>query len=339
MATIADIASKAGVGVGTVSRVLNHSPLVSEATRRRVQLVIQAMDYQPSEMARRFSLGRTSTIGVIAPFFTSASVVERLRGVTEALHDAPYDLTIFNVDSPVQRIEQLQQLAHRGRADGVIDISLPLRDDEAQRFRDAGVPIVLIDVAHPLLPHVVIDDLQGGAMAARHLIDLGHQRIAFIGDPSRNAYGFTSSRNRRAGFERALSEAQLLLRPEYLKEGPHDRHVAHRLTNELLALPEPPTAIFAASDTQALGVLEAARNAHVAIPGNLSVIGFDDIEVAPYVGLTTIRQPLYASGVRGVELLLDILSGTPLTPLRETFSLELVVRQTTGPVIGRTEYP
>ena len=335
MATSEDVARLAGVSRATVSRIVNGSAPVSEEVRSRVQASIDLLQYKPNIVAQSLvrgqTPGRVRTVGVIAPFSLTYSVVERLRAISETLHDTSFDLTLFNVDSPAQRIQQFQQLTQRDRADGILVISLPLNDEYAQRFSENKVPVVLIDVAHPLLPHIIIDNVRGGEMATKHLLALGHRRIAFIGDQVRNQYGFTSSSDRLRGFAQALKQAELPLPPEYVKEGPHSRHIAHRLTNELLALPEPPTAIFAASDNQALGIMEAIRNANLRIPQDVSVIGFDDIEVAPYLGLTTIRQPLYMSGLRGTELLLDLLSGAPSQPIHETLPLELVVRQTTGP--------
>ena len=334
MATIGDIAAKAGVGVGTVSRVLNKNPSVSDRTRARVLAVMQELDYHPSHLAQGLSRGSTWTVGVIAPLFTQPSVVERLRGIVKSLRTSHYDLVLFNVDSPTQRTEYLQTLVGRGRADGFIIISLPLQVDEMARFRQAAIPLVLVDVAHDGLPSVVIDNVAGGAMAAQHLLNLGHRRIAFVGDQPRNAYGFTASRDRFQGFLQTLKAAGINPPLEYCKGGQHDRHIAHRLTTELLALAERPTAIFAASDTQALGVIEAVQAAGLRIPDDLSIIGFDDIEVAPYVGLTTIRQPLHMSGERGTLLLLDALrDGVAEIPsvLHEVLPLELIVRRTTAP--------
>jgi len=333
MATIADIAAKAGVGVGTVSRVLNKNPAVSDKTRRNVLAVMSELDYHPSHLAQGLSRGRTLTVGVIAPFFTHPSVVERLRGVVESLRSSEYDLILFNVDSPAQRTEYFQTLVRRDRADGFLVISLPLQDEEVAQSRRAKTPLALIDVAHDQIPHVVIDNVAGGQIATQHLLDLGHRRIAFVGDHHRNAYGFTASRDRCQGFLNALAAAGVEAPMSYRKEGQHDRHIAHRLTTELLALPERPTAIFAASDTQALGVIEAAQAAGLNLPSELSVIGFDDIEVAPYVGLTTIRQPLYHSGVRGATLLLDVLREASHDAIHEVLPLELVVRRTTAPLI------
>lgn len=338
MATIAEVAARAGVGIGTVSRVLNNSPAVSPATRERVLAVIRDLDYHPNQLARRFSLGQTSTIGIVVPFFTRPSAVERLKGLVDALGTSRYDLVLFNIDSPSKRLEHVRNLARRGRTDGIIVISLPLAEAEITQFRAAGVPVVGVDVRLADLPHIFIDNRRGGYLATRHLLDRGHTRIAFVGDLMPEPYGFTSSQDRFHGYRQALEEAALPIRPEYVRSGLHGRDEGRQLTAELMALPTPPTAIFAASDTQAVGVLEAARMSGVPVPRTLSVIGFDDIEIAPYVGLSTIRQPLYQSGVLAARMLLQALrahkgaaQGSDGDGRGVELPLELISRHTTGP--------
>ena len=159
------------------------------------------------------------------------------------------------------------------------------------------------------LPSVHIDDEAGGRLAAEHLLGLGHTRIAFIGDTEENPYGFDSSARRRRGYEAALRDAGVAIDPALVRSGPHGRDAARALARDLLGSSAPPSAIFAASDDQALGVLEAAESASVSVPDRLSVVGFDDLEVARYAHLTTVAQPLEASGARGVDLLLDALAG------------------------------
>jgi LacI family transcriptional regulator len=329
LATIAEVAEHAGVGVGTVSRVLNGDPRVADATRTRVLAVIERLDYRPSAAARNLSRGRTQTIAVVVPFLTSASAVERLRGVVDTLRDSSYHVVLFDVERPQTRDDVVSRLADRSSSDALLVISLPLRDAEVARLERARMPIVLVDGRHGRVPHVTVDDVAGGRLAARHLLDLGHERVAFVGDTP-TPFGFTSSDDRRAGYEAALRDAGIAPRPGYVRVAPHGRELARRMTCELLALDEPPTAIFAASDTQALGVLEAARAAGRDVPADLSVIGFDDIEAASYVQLSTVRQPLYESGDLGARLLLRALGGTELGPVGETLALELVVRATTA---------
>jgi LacI family transcriptional regulator len=330
-ATIADVAARAGVGVSTVSRVLNDGP-VSAPARARVLAAMSDLSYRPQASARALASGSTGTLGMVIPFFTHPSAVERVRGVLAAVDEAPFELVVCNVSDPSQRDDYLGRRAPLDRADGLLIVSFSPTDHEVESFAAAGAHVVLVDGVLPDLPRVVVDDVEGGRMATAHLIELGHERIAFVGDTSDPGYGFASSRRRRMGYELALRDAGIEVRDDYQRFGPHGRRIAHRLTRELLSLPEPPTAIFAASDTQALGVLEAASDEGVAVPEQLSLVGFDDLEVAVYVGLTTIRQPLYESGRRGLERLLTVVAGEDdHHPLEERLDLTLVERRTTAP--------
>jgi DNA-binding LacI/PurR family transcriptional regulator len=325
------VAERAGVGIGTVSRVLNDSPGVAHATRIRVRAVMDELGYRPSSTARNLSLGRTQTLGVVAPFFTSPSVVERLRGIDDVVGLSAYDLTLFNIETRDQRRAALRRFARRDRVDGVIVISLPLRPAEVRALRRDRLPTVLVDVANALLPNVAIDDVAGGAMAARHLLEAGHRHVAFVGDVEESPFAFASSQRRLEGFGQALSAAGVALPASYIRRGPFGRETAGELTRQLLALRRRPSAIFAASDVQAFGVLDAAARAGFAVPGDLSVIGFDDIELAAAIGLTTVRQPLRESGRMGAQLLLRALDDenmAPTTPPLRLPDLEVVVRRT-----------
>jgi LacI family transcriptional regulator len=332
MVTISDVAAYAGVGVSTVSRVLNESPKVRASTRARVLAAIEDLSYRPNPLARGLSRGRCQTLGVIVPFFTHASAVERLRGVVAALDDSRYDLVLFNVESPLHRDEHFAALTRRDRADGLLVLSLPPSSDELTRLADAGVPVVLVDARGKDVQMVVTDDVEGGRIATRHLLALGHERIGFIGEDPTNDFGFTASPAREQGYREVLEEAGITPRREYLRYGPHDRTVAQRLTEQLLAQRERPTAVFASSDVQATGVLAATRAAGLRVPDDVSVVGFDDIEISAYAGLTTVRQPLFESGRLGAQLLLEALTANGATqPTVKELPLELVERSTTGP--------
>jgi LacI family transcriptional regulator len=319
--TIAEVAGRAGVGVATVSRVLNGSPAVSETTRRRVRAVIDELGYEPSHAARALSTGRTRTVGVVTPFFTAPSVVERLRGVSRTIAEGGYQLVLFDLATP----ERIARLPVGGRIDGLLCISIRPSDADLARLHSAGIPVALVDEEHPDLPGVAIDDVAGGRLAIEHLLDLGHCRIAFVGDDEGGAWGVKSSARRRAGAAEALQEAGGRL---IVRRGPHGRRHARSLAARLLALDDPPTAIFASSDLQAVGVLEAAEAAGVRIPDDLSVIGFDDVELARYVGLTTVAQPLESSGTQGARLLLEAMHGAPTRTCR--LELRLVRRASTA---------
>jgi LacI family transcriptional regulator len=307
--TIAKVAAEAGVGVGTVSRVLNGSPSVSEDTRRRVLEAIATLDYQPNAVARALSTGRTCAVGVVAPFFTSPSVIARLRGVSHTLAAAGYQLILLDVERADQARDFFRSVAVRGRIDGVLSISRSPTDHEIRRLEAENVPIVLLDRAHPALPAITIDDTEGGRMATEYLLALGHRRIAFLGDEEANLFGFDSSARRREGFEAAMAAAGAPIEPAWTLREPHGRDHAREAAAWLLAQDPRPTAVFATSDVQAIGVLEAAQAADVPVPEQLSVIGFDNVEAAGYTGLTTVAQPLEEIGALGAELLLRALSG------------------------------
>ncbi len=330
-ATIRDVARKAGVGVGTVSRVLNGSAAVSESTRARVQAAIAELDYIPSPIARRLSLGRTMTIGVIAPFFIRPSYVERLRGVDAILAESEYDFIIYNVETVARRDACFRDIPRQERVDGLLIITLPPTDEEVKRLKQANIPAVLVDGAHPQISHVMIDDVAGGYQATRHLIELGHRKIGYISDLLQESpFGFRPVADRYQGYRNALADAGIPFRPEYHRQGELSRREASRLAHELLTLPDPPTAIFAYSDTQAFGVLRAAQDLGLKVPEQLSVIGYDDIEISEFLHLTTIRQQLSESGRRGAELLLAEIA-QPGPPQEVILRTELVLRNSTAP--------
>ena len=326
MATIFDVAARAGVGVGTVSRVINHSPLVSDTTRAKVLGVIEDLDYRPSSLARGLSLGRTDTIGIAVPFFTTPSAVQRLRGFAGVVAGTDYQFMVLNVENEQQRGSALRTVTG-DQVDGAVVVSLEPSDDELRRLQPART--VFIDAQIDGFPCVFSDDREGGRLATRHLLQLGHRKIAFVGD--REETGFTSpSANRRLGFLDALTEAGLDAQPGYERLGNPGRDSARDMTIDLLAGDDRPTAVFAAYDTQAFGVIEATRKLGLRIPEDISVVGFDDIEMAGHVGLTTVRQPLEDSGARAAEILIELLDGEKAEPRHEQQDLELVPRDTTG---------
>ncbi len=328
--TIQDVARSAGVGVGTVSRVINSSPLVSDATRAKVQQVIDEMGYRPSLLARALSLGRSATVAVIVPHFTKPSVVERLRGLSDVIKDSDFDLVLFDVENSDQRDQRFEMASRNDRSAGLVIVSLAAADEVVERLAGASVPVVFLDRRIDGIPDVHVDDVYGGRLATDHLIGLGHRRIGFIGDDNEAGFDFTSGEDRLTGYRAALTTAGIPLDDGCVRVGPPSREAAHRLTAELLDMAEPPTAVFAASDLQAFGVVEAARERGLDVPGDLSVMGFDDIDVSPYLGLTTVRQPLFESGRRAAEMLLSLLSGDTEIADSVELPVNLVIRKTTA---------
>jgi DNA-binding LacI/PurR family transcriptional regulator len=329
-----DVATLAGVSKATASRVLNDSDQVDPATRQRVLAAIEELDYTPSSVARRLSLGRTLTISVVTSFLTRPQAAERLRGIDAVLGDSEFDLVIYNVETIEKRDQYLRGLALAQRTDGLLVVSLPPRDEDAQRLASAAIPVVVVDAHAPVvegLPHVIGDDVAGGEAATHHLVELGHRDIAFVGDEFDNPFAFTSSRHRYEGYERALHAAGVAPRPDLVALGAHSRYEARELATRLLTRPDRPSAVVASSDTQALGVISAAHEAGLRVPDDLSVIGYDDIEIADYIGLTTVRQQLFESGRLGAELLLAEVRARSATPPAIVLAPELVVRGTTAP--------
>jgi LacI family transcriptional regulator len=328
--TIADVAADAGVGVGTVSRVLNGSEQVRESTLRAVLDSIDRLGYRPSHAAAALVRGTPRTVALIVAHLTRPSTVVRVASALEVLEEQGYDAIVYNVDSPVERDRHLEALLPTHRADGVLAVGLPLSRDQLDQFARAGIALVGVDAANAGVPQTVIDDVAGGRLATGHLIALGHRRIGFVGDMPFSrppaGLGFTSSANRLRGYKQALAAAGIRVEPGLIRRGPHDAATAAEHAARLLKSPDPPSAIFAASDTQAIGVLAAADRLGVAIPERLSVVGFDDIESAAFLGLSTVRQPLALSGAEGARRLCALLRGEKVRPLRQELPIELVAR-------------
>lgn len=330
-ATIRDVAKQAGVSVATVSRVFNNSSQVSEVTYQKVQAAIDALDYSPSQIARRLSIGRTHTIGVVVPFLTLPSYVERLRGVESTLAGSEYDLVLFSADTPEKVSSYFTELSHPDRTDGVILISIKPSDYHAKRFREAEIPVVLVDARHPEFTSIVVDDTAGGYAATCYLVELGHKKIAYLCDYMENPFGFVAMQNRFEGYEQALKEVGINIQPEYLQQGELGGREAVSLAKKMLSGDDPPTAIFAASDIHAVGVLKAAQELGIRVPGELSVIGFDGIRDSEYLEISTILQPLFDSGAVSVELLLASLLEDSKVEKEKILPTKLMVRGTTAP--------
>jgi len=327
--TVYDVAKKAKVSIATVSRALNSPEKVNEVTRRRVLSAIDTLGFVPKAEAAARARKGSGRIGVLAPFLTYPSFVQRLRGVSTALCDSPYELAIYNVDSSARRDGYLASLSVTRRLDGLIIMSLPFDDVAARRLVQHGLETVLIETSRDAFSSVEIDDEAGGHMAAEYLISKGHRRCGFVGDADLPDYSIHASDVRLAGYRKALEETGLSLPDAYIGLAPHGMGPACQQAHRILSQTEPPTAIFAYSDTQAMGVLRAARERGLSVPRDLAVIGFDDVDMADYIGLTTIRQQLEESGRVAVELLLARLADRSRPIQHVQLPLTIVERETT----------
>lgn len=336
---IAEVAAAAGVGVGTVSRVLNCSPQVRDETRERVLEVIERLGYRPSRLASGLALGSTRSVAVLVAFMTIPSVVARLAGILAVLDEEGFDCVVCNIETPEQRDRHLRALADLHRVDGMLVVSIPLVREQLQAISASRMPLVLIDAAAPGTPCVVVDDRAGGELATGHLLGLGHRRIGFIGDTTNRSMGFLSTTRRLDGYRRAHRAAGSEPDPGLVRRHAQAGATAGEIALDLLEMPDPPTAIFAASDTQAAGVLQAADKLGRRVPADLSVVGFDDVETAGLLGLTTVRQPLARSGELGARALCSLIRGEAVSPRRSVLPLELVQRTSTGSPPERSRAP
>ncbi len=340
--TILDVARKAGVGVGTVSRVLNNSPQVSPATREHVLAIIKELDFKPNTVARQLPRKtRVCNIGVITqPFINHYSFVERLRGVQRALVklDRHYELVLYNISSPESYDDRLRTIAQTGPVDGLLIIDIDLTTEQFELLTSATIPFVgLNQFQDRPWPCIGSDNIYGGWLATSYLLDQGHTRIAYVGDDFvAHELKFETSLERYRGYSRALKERGLAVDDALVRLGPYGYETANTLMQSLLTLPQHPTAVFAMSDMQALGCIAAIQAAGLRVPDDISVIGYDNLEVSFLTGLTTINQSLERNGWLGVEYLLKVLaSGNRDVPVPAMPPLQVIERQTTRPLHGR----
>lgn len=326
--TIYDVAKKAGVSISTVSRVLNSPNKVNAETRVAVIDTISELGFIPKAEARARALKNLGRIGVITPFFTEPSFVQRLRGVASVLSSSQYELVVFSVDSITNLNSYLETIPLTRNLDGLILISLQLTAEQAERLSKHNIEVVLIEYPMYSLNCLEIDDQSGGRMAANHLLQKGYTNIAFIGTADTVEYGINPISSRLLGFMNRLSESGITLDAHSIHYASHDIEATRVLAKKVLMQPNPPAAIFAATDLQAIGVLRAAKELNLRVPQDLAVIGFDDLDLAEYFGLTTIHQPLDESGRIAAELLINRIQNPDRPAQHIRLPLTLIERET-----------
>ena len=329
MTTLSTVAKHAGVGIGTVSRVINDQPNVSTEMRARVMASITAVGYQMPRRRKPDPSTRAAYIGVLTVFFDEPSVYERCKGLIGHLQPLGYEVVIYNAVAPQQIRAQVEAMASHP-LEGAVVISAQLDDDETRILRNAPFPVVMLDTFRDGFRSVGIDDRFGGEIAARHLLDMGHRRIGFVGEPV-DQFGFTASSLREQGFRDAHKKAGVKVDEQLVRHGAHIRSAAKQLAMDLLSMKNPVTAIVATSDVQAIGVMEAASELGVKVPEQLSVIGYDDLEIASLLGITTVRQQLELSGQRGAAHVIEAINGDGSHGTQEKIDVEVIVRNTTRP--------
>lgn len=346
--TINDIAEACGVSKATVSYVINGKRVLKSETREKVHLAMREMNYHPSAVARGLSSKRVHTIGVlfVAPdpveSITNAYASGILHGVLTQAQHYRFNVTLFT-EAWEDAIASARPLAD-GRTDGILVVAPPLTSDVLRGLSSLTMPIVAVAAGkQDGMVTVDVDNYAGSRLAAEHLLQLGHRRVAYLtGNDDMADY-----KPRYAGFCDALRGAGVEIVPEFIQLSHLNGSLAFDQTIRLLSHPEPPTAICAGNDAIALAVIEAARSAGVSIPAQLSVVGFDDIPSAAIVapGLTTIRQPLTEIGATATRLLIERVrqpdgagDQTPEEQTGVTLAAELIVRDSTAPVCQPQPY-
>jgi DNA-binding LacI/PurR family transcriptional regulator len=336
MPTIMDVARLAGVGIGTVSRVLNGSPLVSAVTRQRVLAAIERLGYRPSPIARAFGRRRTAKLELLVPLVAQSFVLEVLRGIEDALADTDYTLLLRTVESVEQRDQIFDECCTRGRADGVVIVWMPPTERFVLRLSAEAFPAVLLNAVHPHVSSVGVDHDAAARSAVAYCVGLGHTRVALVDRPV-DPFNSASNGVCQRGYRLALADAGLSVLRQYERITDLSAAAGAAALDALAALPQPPSAIVAGSDTQALGILEAARSRGWRVPAEVSVVGYNDSDLTQDLGLTTVRIPLREMGRQATDALLAILAEPGADPVATYLPTELVVRQTCGaPAAQRT---
>lgn len=322
--TIGDVAAQAGVSIGTVSKVINGRYGVAAATLARVRGVIDELGYESSIVAQSLRSHRTNVIGILVADIEPFSA-ELLKGAAQAIRGTGYELVVYSGGG--RGGEQAGwERRYLSRVSGTLTDGTVLVTPTVVDF-EQSTPVVAVDphTGSSDLPTVASDNLEGAVAATEYLLGLGHRRIGFLaGRPD-----LESARLREQGFRQALEAAGIDLDPDLLRVGGYQLETASEPARELLRLPRPPTAIFAANDLMAIRTMEVAGSLGLQIPGDLSVIGFDNVPESALTspGLTTVEQPIQKMGHEAVRMLIGLIDATWSGPLELTLPTTLVERQ------------
>jgi len=334
--SIKDVAQAAGVSHSTVSRALNDSPLVTEETRARIKTTALEMGYIPNAVARSLKAQRSGTVGLVVTSLTDPFFSEVMAGVDEVASEAGLSMFITASHNDPEREMEVIETFHRRRVEGIIVAASRLSGRYQQRLERIQVPIVLLNQhtedTQPRFHSVAFDEQAGAKLAAEHLLSLGHRRIGYLGLGNRQR----SNRLRLAGYYEALRDAGIVADPAWALVVPEaeiqsrgDNDVGESSCPSLLS--SGVTAVLCYNDRVAIGALEACRHQGLAVPDAISIVGFDDVELARWVSpaLTTIRQPRLEMGCVAMKMVLGLLSDQPVD--NRSLQPQLIVRQSSAP--------
>ncbi len=331
--SIKDIARAANVSHPTVSRALSYSPLVRGETAERIRLIAASLGYRPSAIARSLATKKTRTIGVVVTSIADPFIADVVSGIEETANDHGYSVFLANSNANPDREVKVVHSFHERRVDGIIVTASRVGALYMPLLSGLKIPIVLINNQHPDAPDefiysVMIDNIKASTLVMKHLIGLGHRRIAYIGDQA----GFQSDTERFAGYRQSLAFAGYPFLPELVVHGNGKPEGGRQAMEKLLSLPTPPTAVFCYNDMSALGALRALYGHGINVPDDISLVGFDDLAIASYTSplLTTVGQPKQQMGRMAMETMLKLISGVD-TKANIKVDGELIIRESTAP--------
>ncbi len=306
--TIYDVARKANVAISTVSRVLNDSPYVSEQTKSKVDLAIKELDFRPQFNARKLASSQPQVIAVAVPTFTTPFFNEVLKGVKDEIMDIDLDFIIYNTGSADPE-GNFTNFLDRGVPDALVIFSIEITDEIYQRLQSMQVPVVLVGSDHKEYNHIYWDNYQGGSLAARHLIEKGYTELGLMRSHSKSK--ITDQRER--GFRDEISKSGISLSDDRIVTGITKKHAglseeagyeAIKIFKDRDAMPE---AIFCTNDAQAIGAMHALNELKYRIPEDIGIMGYDNIKISRYMGLTTVDQQMYDVGIRAIKTLRSLI--------------------------------
>lgn len=328
-ATIYDVAEKAGVAISTVSRVLNNSEDVADKTRDRVLSAIRELQFRPNRTAKNLAKRSTRTIAVAVPTFTTPFHNELLKGVRDRLDEEDIDLLLCDLDWEAPK-RTLRNFLERGTMDGLLLVGVSADSDLAEELQMLGVPVVLVGTKLDTFDSFYWDEAPGARLAVEHLVDAGHSRIAMITTPHDNRL-----RNARvAGYRQALDGAGIDFDPSLVVHGHTRKHdgfseeSGYEAMEELFGMNTEVSAVFASSDVQAIGAWQAIRKQGLAVPRDYALVGYDDLKVSRFIGLTSVAQNMHDVGEDATDVLLDRLNQSgPSQAVSRLVEPELKIRK------------
>jgi len=325
-----DVAERAQVSVTTVSHVVNETRPVSDRLRERVLAAIEELDYQPNVLARSLRRGKTHTIGMIVPDSANPFFAEVARGIEDTSFEHSHSLILCNSDGDLGKELLYTDVLAEKQVDGILFVAAGVSTEHIKALQARCIPVVVVDRDIPdvAVDSVLTDNARGGWLATRHLLELGHRRVGCIAGPS----DLTPSADRVTGYSQALTECGVPVDEVLVAKGDFQYESGYQAARQLLAMDDPPTAIFACNDLMAVGVIAAAVEMGFQVPADLSVVGFDDVRLASFANppLTTIVQPKYDMGVIAAKMLLERMRDLDIPPRRKTFDTRLLVRRSTA---------